>query len=466
MGAKYNTITDPNSEFKYGLLYGNFDSSCATMDDEINSEPLIAQRIFEFARDNCIPICLGQTNPYGTCGVCNIYYRNVSKKHLGKRLKSPYLHLLLGHRNPKNGNKQYIDKVTYDWQSALGHSYYYKNDEKGYIINVRANISGAPFAVQTYNSPEAFAKKLKQYMDGTYLKANPSMHMLNSGNTFKFTDEWRLECAKYMMNGLKQDENGQYRDFPDYSYRFIEFLFKDYKREYKYENEYIKKYVVAGHGQVEPEQAEPEPSAPSSQYSIDPNVKIGEKNTDFYAARDCAIANNIPFFAVWSSTGCHFCQLFDTVLNDPIFTDWLKETGIIMAYVESTYSKTRDIADWVRDNYYNGYPFARVYWKKSDTETLSDIFMGRISSYGKNGKGGPENLIARIKKTIGDWTYASSVQPAVKYGTGDINDKIVDAESDFSAGQWYYYCTTSKNFATSVSSAVAPRSLTFKPQGR
>ena len=40
--AKYNTITDPNSDFKYGLLYGNFESSCKIKDDEINSKPLIA----------------------------------------------------------------------------------------------------------------------------------------------------------------------------------------------------------------------------------------------------------------------------------------------------------------------------------------------------------------------------------------------------------------------------------------
>jgi hypothetical protein len=57
--AKYNTITDPNSNFKYGLLYGNFPSSCKRLEDEINSKPLIAQKIFEFAYDNCIPISLG-----------------------------------------------------------------------------------------------------------------------------------------------------------------------------------------------------------------------------------------------------------------------------------------------------------------------------------------------------------------------------------------------------------------------
>lgn len=55
----YNTITDPNSEFKYGLLYGNFDANTKSKEGEINSGVLIAQKIFEFANDNCIPISLG-----------------------------------------------------------------------------------------------------------------------------------------------------------------------------------------------------------------------------------------------------------------------------------------------------------------------------------------------------------------------------------------------------------------------
>ena len=146
MATYYNTITDPNPEFKYGLLYGNFDKNTKTFDHEINSGTLIAQIIFEFAHDNCIPISIGQTNPYGTRGVCAGFYHNVSKPYLGVRLKSPYLYLLLGHSNVKNGNKKYIDNATgHDFQSALGHTYYYRNKEKGYIINISINLNDATF---------------------------------------------------------------------------------------------------------------------------------------------------------------------------------------------------------------------------------------------------------------------------------------------------------------------------------
>ena len=46
MATYYNTITDPNSEFKYGLLYGNFDKNTKASSEEINSGTLIAQKIF------------------------------------------------------------------------------------------------------------------------------------------------------------------------------------------------------------------------------------------------------------------------------------------------------------------------------------------------------------------------------------------------------------------------------------
>ena len=158
-------------------------------------------------------------------------------------MKSPYLYLLLGHSNVKNGNKQYIDKATgWDWSSALGHTYYYRNVEKGYIISVRANISTVPFWNTAYKSAEELAG-LTNSSSG--LK-NTIKKSLNPGNTFKFTDDWYLECAKYMLKGIEPESKfGYYRELTKYTYRFIEFLFKDYKREYQYENAYIKQYLGA-----------------------------------------------------------------------------------------------------------------------------------------------------------------------------------------------------------------------------
>ena len=320
MATYYNTITDPNSEFKYGLLYGNFDKNTKTFDQEINSGTLIAQKIFEFAHDNCIPISIGQTNPYGTCGVCAGYYHNVSKPYLGVRLKSPYLYLLLGHSNVKNGNKKYIDNATgHDFQSALGHTYYYRNKEKGYIINISINLNDATFILK-YKSAQDFAgikkngglKALFKPKTITSVIKNQTYNItaVNPSNTFEFTDDWFLACAEYIMQEAVKQKDGSYK-IDNCRYRFVDFLFKDYKRSYKYENDYIRKYIDSEHGITRNDEY-----TPPSHYDIGSDIKIGGLNTDFEKARDCAAANNIPFFAVWTRTDCHFCDIFDGVLND------------------------------------------------------------------------------------------------------------------------------------------------------
>jgi hypothetical protein len=247
-----------------------------------------------------------------------------------------------------------------------------------------------------------------------------------------------------MLRGIEKKKNGSYEVLNGYTHRFIDFLFKDYKREYKYENDYIKKYIDSGYSITSKTEY-----TPPTQYDIDPDIVVGGRNTDFEKARNTAAANKIPLFAVWTRKGCHFCTIFDGVLDDPKFTQWLKDTGIIMVYLKAMNSSNEylEAREWIRGSY-NGFPFACVYWVTPSGETKMDRFMGRASSYGAAGKGGVDNLIARIKKTIGDWKYMPDPEPGpvTEKGDGDMDNAILGAESGFITGQWYKYTSSTNSF--------------------
>ena len=139
-------------------------------------------------------------------------------------------------------------------------------------------------------------------------------------------------------------------------------------------------------------------------WSSSKTIVPGEWNSNFNEAKAFAAENDMPLIAVWSKKGCHFCNLFDNNLDKEEFKAWAAETKMVMIYLKA--SKDSDFLtqrDWIRGSY-TGFPFVRVYWeKKGESTPRSDRFMGRKSSYG----GGADNLIARIKKTIGDWKYES-----------------------------------------------------------
>ncbi len=137
----------------------------------------------------------------------------------------------------------------------------------------------------------------------------------------------------------------------------------------------------------------------------------GEWNSNFNEAMAFAAENDMPLIAVWSKKGCHFCNIFDTNLEKEEFKAWAAETKMVMIYLKATRdSDFLTQRDWIRGSN-TGFPFVRVYWEKKGSATKSDRFTGRASSYG----GGVDNLIARIKKTIGDWKYEST--PAYSGGS-------------------------------------------------
>ena len=146
----------------------------------------------------------------------------------------------------------------------------------------------------------------------------------------------------------------------------------------------------------------------------------GEWNSNYRAAYNYALANNMPFLTVISkhTTQCHFCSMFHDKWTSNEFLAWAKGRGIIMGafYDSAPYDHDKSWCDWARGSN-TGYPFVRIYWKKKDGSVVSDLFMGRNSSLGDHDgdgiKGTQADFIARLEKSLVGWNS----EPAYAGGT-------------------------------------------------
>lgn len=162
----------------------------------------------------------------------------------------------------------------------------------------------------------------------------------------------------------------------------------------------------------------------------DGDIVPGEWNSNYRAAYQYALANNMPFVTIISKhpNQCHFCSLFHDKWTSDEFLDWARSRGIIMGafYDNAPYEHDKSWCDWARGSY-TGYPFVRIYWKKSDGTVVSDNFMGRNTNLGDNDgdgiKGSQEDFIARLEKSLVGWNSAPP------YAGGTFADGS-DAEGD------------------------------------
>ena len=140
-------------------------------------------------------------------------------------------------------------------------------------------------------------------------------------------------------------------------------------------------------------------------------VTPGEWNTDWQACLALAREEGTPIMAVWGTTGCHFCQIFDGIIEKEYFVDWSKEKGLIMAYVKA--SGWSGEVPWITGKgtkrQISGGPGVHIYWEKNGTVLADEIFMGRISKIG--GSTG-EALVAKIMAILGDWEGYSGAKYA------------------------------------------------------
>ena len=64
-------------------------------------------------------------------------------------------------------------------------------------------------------------------------------------------------------------------------------------------------------------------------------ITPGVWNSNFDIAKQYAIDKGMPLMAVWSKNGCHFCNLFDEVLETSTFKKWAAERKIVMIYLKA-----------------------------------------------------------------------------------------------------------------------------------
>ncbi len=162
----------------------------------------------------------------------------------------------------------------------------------------------------------------------------------------------------------------------------------------------------------------------------------GEWNSNYRKAYQYALDHNMPFITIISKypTQCHFCALFHDKWTSDEFLAWAKERGPIMGafYDNGPYAHDQSWCDWARGSY-TGYPFVRIYWKKSDGTVVSDIFMGRVSSVGDADgdgiKGTQADFIARLEKSLVGWNSAPEYAGGVFADGTDTEKDRLEIES-------------------------------------
>ena len=156
-------------------------------------------------------------------------------------------------------------------------------------------------------------------------------------------------------------------------------------------------------------------------------VQPGQWNANLEACKQYAQDNQLPLLAIWSTEGCHFCKMFQPVIETAVFNNWLNEVKPVMYYAHaSSYAADRKNADWVSATGQRGeltdFPFVRVWWPAQKKDLY---FTGRKANFGAKDlspsdvDGQAVKLIEKIKTAIGDWRLESYNGGSFVTGTTD-----------------------------------------------
>ena len=178
----------------------------------------------------------------------------------------------------------------------------------------------------------------------------------------------------------------------------------------------------------------------ASEYPIsDGPIVPGEWNSNYRAAYQYAIDNNIPFIAIVSKypAQCHFCSMFHDKWTCDEFLQWAKERKPVLGafYTKSPDGTDSSWVDWVAGKAgaagsVSGFPMIRIYWQKSDGTVVWDRFMGRQSSIGDvdgdKSSGTVMDFIARLEKTMG--SYSSTTYTGGSFELDETEGNRLEAE--------------------------------------
>lgn len=156
-------------------------------------------------------------------------------------------------------------------------------------------------------------------------------------------------------------------------------------------------------------------------------VQPGQWNGNLEACKKYAQDNKLPLLAIWSTEGCHFCKMFQPVIETAEFNNWLSEVKPVMYYAHAqSYSTDRKNADWVSATGQKGeltdFPFVRVWWPAQSKDLY---FTGRKANFGAKDlqpndvAGQAVKLIEKIKTVFGDWRLETYNGGSFVTGTTD-----------------------------------------------
>ena len=158
-------------------------------------------------------------------------------------------------------------------------------------------------------------------------------------------------------------------------------------------------------------------------YSTSKDVEPGKWFSNFNAVLKYANDNNVPMVVFWGSEGCGHCAKVEKQMAKSGFTDWMKESGLVFAFVVSGKTPGGTAKEpKLYARYGSEFPYVGVYWNKNtkgnkvggkakdgQTNFPSGHFGGRI------GEKGWSKLRDKIVSYIKDWT-------PVKGGLFDIDE--------------------------------------------
>ena len=173
------------------------------------------------------------------------------------------------------------------------------------------------------------------------------------------------------------------------------------------------------------------------------DITQGKWHRNFTKAKAWAVANGVPFVAVWSNgDSCPRCVKFENCLNNSVFKNYEVDSGIVFWFGysgDSEYKIDSTAFHWARNNKLTSYPFVRVYWPagKVDVATTGDSIEGYT-----NGASGSKLVVAYLQKKLKNW---SPVDPDLPYtiafdanapedfdGTGDYVTEADPVETTYS----------------------------------
>ena len=169
------------------------------------------------------------------------------------------------------------------------------------------------------------------------------------------------------------------------------------------------------------------------------DITPGKWHRNFSKAKSWAIAQGVPFIAVWSNgDNCGHCVKFEQCLNTTTFKNWEKASGMVFWFGysgDSEYQPGCSVFEWVRNKKNVNYPFVRVYWEKSGVKKVDIATIGDAIDVDSKGSLSASALVSFFKNKLKAYKpfdpnmpytidFQSNVPDDYEYVDGDVTNNV------------------------------------------